>query len=127
MATDPLSFSAKLQEIAHVPPAAPPRGAQPMRAAREDLDVYGLPERPAPRRRPPPPERYPWSYDEWPFPFASFWTSLLAMALVYPAAHLTLTLAALGVGLWAGVRLDRWLRRHPGVGTRPVRFLLGVA
>lgn len=117
MSIEHISFSAKLQ-------APPAHEAQLVRDDPEDAYERSVREA---MRREPPGERAPrWSYDDWPLPFASFWTSLLLMALCYPARSLLLTLPAMLLGCWLGLRLDRWMRRHPSVGGRRVRFMLGV-
>lgn len=103
--------------------APAPRRAQPLR---EDRDVYGVPEHDSAQRTPERPSGPSWPYDDWPLPFASFWTSLLLGALCYPARALLLTLAAVILGSWLGVRLDRWLRKHPEVGGPRLRFVLGI-
>jgi hypothetical protein len=117
MSIERVSFSAKLQ-------APPAHQAQSVRDDPEDAfepSVRGAMRREALGLRGP-----RWAYDDWPLPFASFWTSLLLMALCSPARALLLTLAAMVVGAWLGLCLDRWLRRHPRVGGRRVRFMLGV-
>ncbi|HEY8206253.1 MAG TPA: hypothetical protein VIG99_02150 [Myxococcaceae bacterium] len=118
MSIERVSFEAKLQ-------APPAHEAQLVRDDPEDAFERSVRE--AMRREPPDSPGPPrWAYDDWPLPFASFWTALLLMGLCYPARALTLTLAAMLLGCWLGTRLDRWLRRHPRVGGRRVRFLLGV-
>ena len=129
------TFHAKLQ-------APPANGAQWMRDHRDehrqeyrypDRDSYRHPERDTVRRNRHPAQGPRWPYDEWPLPFASFWTSIAAMGLAYPVGALLgptkafgVTLVALVLGLWLGVRLDRWLRRHPAVGGPRMRWVLGV-
>jgi hypothetical protein len=121
MATGPIHFSEKLLEISNVPPALPVRPAQPMR------DAFESPQRVGARRGPPEARGPKWPYEDWPLPFASFWTSALMMGLSYPVQSLYATLVALLAGVWLGVRVDRWLRRHPAVGGRRLRFLAGVS
>src|SRR4051812_2826488 len=116
MSIEHVSFSAKLQ--------APP--AHETQLVRDDPeDAFERSVREAMRREQSGSGRPPrWAYDDWPLPFASFWTSLLLMALCYPARSLLLTLPAMLFGCWLGLRFDRWLRRHPRLGGRRVRFLL---
>src|SRR4051794_37345303 len=104
MTIERVSFSAKLQ-------APPAHEAQLVRDDPED--AYERSVREAMRREPPGARATRWAYDEWPFPFASFWTSMLAMALAYPAHRLLVSLVLMTAGLWAGISLDRWLRAHP--------------
>ncbi|HVE81715.1 MAG TPA: hypothetical protein VND93_02660, partial [Myxococcales bacterium] len=137
MSPERVSFQAVFQEIAqsHAPAGEPRaqsvRGGQgpringtervpetlaPQEREERELEPHRPPRalvRPRPAVKPAEPEegRPPhWAFDSWPFPFASFWTSMAAMALCYPLRSLLVTLAAMGPGIWAGVALDRWLR-----------------
>jgi len=117
MSLEHVSFSAKL--------LAPP--AHEAQSVHDDPeDAYERSVREAMRREPPGKREPGWSSDDFPFPFACFWTSLLAMAIGYPAHSLLVTLAMLAVGVWTGVRLDRWMRAHPLAGGHRVRQVLGV-
>jgi hypothetical protein len=60
-------------------------------------------------------------------PFASFWTTALLVVLAFPARSFLAAFIALVLGSWLGVRLDRWLRRHPSTGGRRLRGMLGVS
>ena len=116
MSIERVSFSAKLV-------APPPHETQTLHDDAEDAYERSIRE---PVRREAPEERWKWAFAEWPFPFASFWTSMAGMGLAYPAHHLLATLALGAAGVWAGVRLDKWLRAHPLAGGERVRRLLGV-
>lgn len=154
MSTQRVSFLTVFQEIAQSQPSAGEGRAQIVRGDRaphvkaaervlgsmapqeqedRELDRRRLLGAPARVRRT---ERHPasedsgtpphWAFDSWPFPLASLWTSLGAMALCYPLRSLIATLAAMSVGVWAGMVLDHWLRAHPSAGWRWMRTMLGV-
>jgi hypothetical protein len=117
MSTERVSFEAKLL-------APPPHEAQLVRDDPEDAYERSVREA---MRREALGERGPkWAFDDFPFPFACFWTCLLTLAIGYPAHSLLVSLAMLAMGLWMGVKLDRWLRNHPSTGGRRLRSILGV-
>lgn len=117
MSLESTSFSAKLQ-------APPAHEAQTVHDDAED--AYERSVREAMRREIFGKRGPNWSFEDFPFPFACFWTCLLTLGVGYPAHSLLVSLGMLVVGLWLGVRLDRWMRAHPSVGGRRMRKVLGV-
>jgi len=117
MSVERVSFEAKL--------LAPP--AHETQSVRDDPeDAYERSVREAVRREAPAGREAKWDGEAWPFPLASFWTTLLVVALCSLARLPLLTLGAAAFGSWLGVMLDRWLRRHPSTGGRRLRWILGV-